>query len=216
MERAEAASQPAPETGWRAERRKGMLGIAAAVVTSIALWYAIRFNAPVLAGMDDPVARLVFALKCSAVAVLFTLVTGVEAVAHERLVSPAFDPLGGHETPRMRVNQRYLQNTLEQTAIFLVGLFGLAAYMADGDQMRAVLASAVVWTLGRMAFWAGYHVSSTWRAIGAPSMLVGQLVLGYVCLGVGFDVAGEVGAGVVLVAYLLFEALLFWTTRERR
>ena len=59
----------------------------------------------------------------------------------------------------MRVNQRYLQNTLEQTVIFLVGLFGLAAYMADGNQMRAVLASAVVWTLGRLAFWGGYHVS---------------------------------------------------------
>ena len=201
--------------GWRRERAKGMLGIAAATAPSVALWYWIRFNAPLLEGMDEPVARLMFALKCAALAVLFTLVLGVEAVAHERLVSPAFDPLAGHETQRLRVNQRYLQNTLEQTAVFLVGLFGLAVYMEDGNQMRAVLASTVVWILGRWAFWGGYHLGSTWRALGAPSMLLGQLVLGYVGLRVGHDVAGVPGAGAVLSAFLLFEALLFWKTATR-
>jgi hypothetical protein len=204
-----------PDGAWRAERRKGMLGIFVTTAAATALWYAIRFQAPVLAGMDEPVARIVFALKCSALVVLFTLMTGVSAVAHERLVSPAFDPLGGHETRRMRVNHRYLQNTLEQAVIFLVGLFGLAAYMEDGNQMRAVLASAVVWTVGRLGFWIGYHVSSTWRALGASSLVLGQLVLGYVCWRVGFDLAGEPGAWGVLIAYLLFEALLFWTTRAK-
>ena len=196
-------TQPSPGGSWRAERAKGLIGIALTTALAAALWYAIRFNAPIADGMEDLAARLVFALKCSALVVLFTLLTGVSAVAHERLVSPAFDPLAGHETRRMRVNQRYLQNTLEQTVIFLVGLFGLAAYMKDGDQMRA------------LAFWAGYHVSSTWRALGAPSMLLGQLVLGYVCLRVGHDLAGDAGAWSVLAAYLLFEALLFWTTRAK-
>jgi len=205
-----------PETSWRSERAKGMLGIFAAVVPSVALWYWIRFNAPVLEGMDEPVARLAFALKCAGLAVLFTLVLGIEAVAHERLASPAFDPLAGHETRRLRVNQRFLQNTLEQTVVFLVGLFGLAVYLDDGNQMRAVLATTVVWVLGRWAFWGGYHLSSTWRALGAPSMLLGQLVLGYVGLRVGFDVAGAAGAWTVLVAFLLFEALLFWKTAPKR
>ena len=140
---------------WRAERAKGVLGIFAATVLSAALWYAIRFNAPVLQGMDEPVARLAFALKCGALAVLFTLVLGIEAVAHERLVSPAFDPLSGHETKRMRVNQRFLQNTLEQTVVFLVGLR------------------------------------------------------------VGFDLAGEAGAWAVLIAFVMFEALLFWKTATK-
>ena len=209
------AGPSSPDTSWRAERAKGMGGIAASLLISAAFWYAIRFNAPVLDGMDAPVARLAFALKCAVLAVLFTLVLGIEAVAHERLVSPAFDPLSGHETRRLRVNQRFLQNTLEQTVVFLVGLLGLAVYLEDGNQMRAVLASAVVWTLGRLAFWGGYHLSSTWRCLGAPSMLLGQLAIGYVGLRVGFDVAGEAGVWAVLIAFLLFEALLFWATRAR-
>lgn len=201
------------ETSWRAERAKGMAWLAGAVLASAALWYFVRFNAPVPEGMEDPVARLVFALKCSALAVLFTLVMGVEAVAHERLVSPAFDPLAGHETRRMRINQRYLQNTLEQTVILLVGLFGLAVYMEDGNRMRVVLATAVVWTLGRLAFWAGYHWRPTWRVFGASSMLLGYLVLIYVGMRVGDDIAGAGGQGAVLGGVLLFEALLFWKTR---
>lgn len=198
--------------GWRTERLKGMAAIAVATLTATALWYAIRFHAPVLEGMDEPAARLMFALKCAALAVLFTLVLGVEAVAHERLVSPAFDPLAGHETRRLQVNQRFLQNTLEQTVVFLVGLLGLAVYLDDGDRMRAVLATAVVWTLGRWAFWGGYHLSAAWRGLGAPSMLLGQLTLGYVGLRVGHDVAGAPGAWAVAIAFLLFEALLFWKT----
>lgn len=192
-----------------------MLGIAVAVLVSTALWYWIRFHAPVPAGMGEPAARLSFALKCAALSLLFTLVLGIEAVAHEWLQSAAFDPLAGHETHRLRVNQRYLQNTLEQGVVFVVGLLGLAVYLDDGDQMRAVLATAVVWVLGRWAFWGGYHLGSTWRALGAPSMLLGQLVLGYVGLRVGYEVAGEGGVWAVLVAFLAFEAFLFWATRER-
>jgi hypothetical protein len=42
------------------------------------------------------------ALQSCAVAALLTLFVGANAIAHERLVTPAIDPLAGHETPRMR------------------------------------------------------------------------------------------------------------------
>lgn len=199
--------------GWRSQRRSGIAAIAGAMLVAAALWFGIRFWAAPIPGMEDIGARMLFALKCAAVAVLFTLVTGVEAVAHERLQSPAFDPLEGYLTRRLRVNQRYLQNTLEQTVVFLIGLFGLAAYMEDGGQMRAVLATAVVWTLARLAFWIGYHRSAAMRGLGAPGMMVSLLVLIYVSMQVGFDVAGPVGEWSVLGAFLLFEALLFWKTK---
>ena len=39
----------------------------------------------------------------------------------------------------MRVNQRFLQNTLEQTVVFLVGLLGLAIYLALVESSYAKL-----------------------------------------------------------------------------
>jgi hypothetical protein len=51
------------------------------------------------------------------------------------------------------------------------------------------------------------------RGLGAPSMMLGLLVLVYVSMRVGDDVAGEAGRWGVLGAFLLFEAALFRWTR---
>jgi hypothetical protein len=191
-----------------------MLAIAGATVVAVVLWLAIRNHAPVPLGIDDAAARLVFALKCSALAVLFALLPGIEAVAHERLRSAGFDPLAPYDSRRLAVNQRYLQNTLEQTVVFVVALLGLAIY-SPGESIRAVTASTVVWTLSRWAFWAGYHRSAAMRGLGAPSMMLGLLMLLYVGFRIGFDVAGDFGGWAVVGAFLGFEALLFWGTRPR-
>jgi hypothetical protein len=156
---------------------------------------------------------MLFALKCCCFAVLFCLVMGVEAVAHERLQSPAFNPLAGYEGRRFEVNQRYLQNTLEQVVILTAALFGLAAYSPDGDTMRAVLATTVVWILGRFAFWIGYHHSAAMRGVGAPGMMTSMLALIYVVARVSHDVAGAAGMAASIAAFLLIEAVLFRTTR---
>jgi hypothetical protein len=192
-----------------------MAAIAVAAVTGVALWFAVDRLLPPLAGMDDLAARMLVALKCCAIAALFCLAAGVEAVAHERLQSAAFDPLAGHETMRLRVNKQYLQNTLEQFVVFAVGLFGLAAYSTTGGTMRAVIATTVVWIAFRFAFWVGYHRSAAMRGLGAPGMAVGLLVLIYVCARVGDDVAGSAGATGVVGAFLVLEAMLFWGTRGR-
>jgi hypothetical protein len=93
--------------GFIRQRRDGMIAIATAMPVALLVWLAIAYFAPPPAGMDSLSGRMLFALKCYCVAVLFCLVTGVEAVAHERLSSPAFDPLAGFATRRLRVNQRY-------------------------------------------------------------------------------------------------------------
>jgi uncharacterized MAPEG superfamily protein len=149
-------------------------------------------------------------------AVLFCLVTGVEAVAHERLTSPAFDPLTHFETRRLEINQRYLQNTLEQTVVFLAALFGLAVYCPTGSAMRAVLATAVVWILARFAFWIGYHQSAAMRGLGAPGMALSMIVLLYVAGRIGSEVAGTIGAIVPVALFLGIEAVLFLTTRPKK
>jgi hypothetical protein len=200
---------------WRDQRRTGVTAIAATMVLAAALWFGIRYLAPEIPGMESLAARMIFTLKCCCLAVLFTLVTGVEAVAHERLQSPAFDPLAGFETRRLRVNLRYLQNTLEQIIVFMAGLFGLAAYSPDGDSMRAVPATTIVWVLARLAFWIGYHRSAAMRGLGAAGMAMSLLVLLYVAGRIGFELGGNAGMVAILAAFLLFEGLLFWTTRAR-
>lgn len=198
---------------WRAERRNGIAVIAASLIVSIVIGLALYHWLPPLAGMDSFGARMLVALKCVAFATLFCLVAGVEAVAHERLQSDAFDPLQGHETKRLRVNLRYLQNTLEQIIVFVVGLFGLAAYLTSGEAMRAVVAITVIWILNRYAFWIGYHRSAAMRGLGAPSMAVSLLMLLYVVARIGIDIAGTAGAVIAVGAFLAVEAVLFWKTR---
>ena len=199
-------------TDFRKQRRRGMTAILVAAPVAGAVWLAIATTAPAVPGMEALAARMVFTLKCLGLAVLFCVVTGVEAVAHERLFSPAFDPLSPFETRRLRVNQRYLQNSVEQVIVFAAALFGLAAYSPDGFAMRAVVATTTVWILSRFAFWIGYHRSAAMRGLGAPGMMVSMLVLLYVAARFGYELAGNAGAVAPIGMFLGIEAVLFWTT----
>jgi hypothetical protein len=202
-----------PADDWRKQRKSGIAAIAVSGAVSILLWFALmRFLSP-LSGMEDVGARMLVALKCVVVATLFALVAGVEAVAHERLQGAAFDPLAGHQTKRLQVNLRYLQNTLEQTLIFAVALFGLAAYMTSGEAMLAVPTVTVIWVVNRYAFWIGYHRSAAMRGLGAPSMAVSLIVLLYVAARIGGDIAGTPGTIAILALFLAVEAVLFLKTR---
>jgi hypothetical protein len=192
-----------------------MAAIAGSFVVAALLWFAIRGYGPVPTGMEALGARMLFALKCLCVAILFCLAAGVEAVAHERLQSPAFDPLAGHRTRRLDVNLRYLQNTLEQSVVFAAALFGLAAY-SPGEAIRAVEATTIVWILSRYAFWLGYHRSAAMRGLGAPGMALTLVVLLYVVARFGSEMGGPAGAAAAVGAFLLLEAILFRATRGAR
>ncbi len=199
---------------YRRQRSAGLAEIAMAFPFAIALWLGVYFLLPPIAGMVDPVARLVFALKCCCVAILLCFVTGIDAVAHERLQSPAFDPLAGYETRRLRINLRYLQNTLEQLLLFIPGLLALSVYGAADRSMRAVVAITVVWMATRFAFWIGYHYGPQHRGIGAPGMMQSILVLLYVCGRFGYDIGGIAGAAALLVLFGCIEGWLFYATRD--
>ncbi|HWG04568.1 MAG TPA: MAPEG family protein [Beijerinckiaceae bacterium] len=204
-----------PISDWRSQRKSGARIIAASVFVAALLWLGIRYFAPPLSNMDSLADRLLFAFKCWCFAVLFCFATGIDAVAHERLQSPAFDPLLGYETKRMRINLRYLQNTLEQLIVFTAGLFGLATYSNGGDAMRAVEATAVVWILFRFAFWIGYHRSAAMRSMGAAGVGLSLIVLIYVVARMSFGLGGVIGVAVSLGTFSIIEAILFWTTRFR-
>jgi hypothetical protein len=208
--------QDLKSSDWRRQRRLGVTIIAASAVVAAGLWLAIRYFAPLIPEMESVGDRLLFAFKWWCFAVLFCLATGIDAVAHERLQSPAFDPLIGYETKRLRVNLRYLQNTLEQLVLFTAGLFGLALYTNGGDDMRAVEATAIVWIIFRFAFWIGYHRSAAMRGLGAAGVALSLIILVYVVAHIGFDLGGTIAVVIVLSLFSAIEAGLFWTTRFRK
>jgi hypothetical protein len=189
------------------QRRTTLSGIMLSAPATLLLWWLLWKFLP------DPIGAnsLRVAIQCCAVAALLALVAGVEAVAHERLVTAAIDPLAGVETKRMRVNFRYLSNTLEQYVVFAAGLLALSLYVST----KTLVIVTIVWVLARWAFWIGYHRSPLMRGVGAPGMMQSMIVLLYVAYRFGSDAYGaSVGIG-LLVLFGLIEAILFWSVTRR-
>ncbi|MDP5280542.1 MAPEG family protein [Sphingomonas sp. DG1-23] len=187
-------------------RGKIALAVALSLPPAGLLWIALCRALPPIHG--DPME---FALGCSGAALLLTLALGIEAVAHERLFHASIDPLAGADSSRLAVNQRYLQNTLEQAALFVPALFLLARHAGD---LRIVAATAIIWTLGRWAYWIGYHIGPMWRGIGVFSMGVGLATLAYGVGAFGHAWAGWIGVAALLGPLALIEAYLFLVLRR--
>lgn len=189
-----------------AQRRTTLSAIAASAAAAVLLWFLLLRFLPAPANAEP----LPTALACCAIAALLTLVMGVEAIAHERLVTPAIDPLAGFETRRMRVNFRYLSNTVEQFIVFAAGLLALAAYISP----RLLVIVTIVWIVTRWAFWIGYHFSPLLRGIGAPGMLQSMIVLLYVAWRWGNDAYGAAAGILLLAIFVAIEAFLFWAVKR--
>lgn len=181
---------------------RGKISLAVALSLPVAglLWFGLYEHLPPIA--MDPMP---FALGCIGVAVLLTLVAGVEAVAHERLFHASIDPLAGADSKRLIVNQRFVQNTLEQSMPFAAGLLLLAHY----DSAQAVAATAITWVLGRWAFWIGYHIAPVWRGLGVFSLFQSLVVLAYGVGCFGYQLGGWTGVAALLGPFLAIEAYLF-------
>lgn len=195
------------------ERRKLLGGAVIALPLAVAAWLALFWLTPPVTSAE-PLARLVYALNWIGVAVLLTFLTAIEAVSHERLFTPAIDPLAGRESRRMRINLRYLQHTLEQLLVFIPGLLLLAWYSADGAELRAVTATAVVWIALRLVFWVGYHISPSLRTPGLVGTAMSMVVLLYSVARFGYELAGPVGAAVPLALFAAAEVFLVWISKR--
>jgi hypothetical protein len=77
----------------------------------------------------------------------------------------AEDPFAGAESQAWKINQRVLQNTVEQAVIFVPALLALSVRL--DERLLKVLPIAVsLWCAGRLMFWVGYRRSVVWRAPG--------------------------------------------------
>lgn len=186
------------------QRRIVAIAIAASIVGAGVMWKVLLRFLPSPANAEP----LATAIGCSAVAALLALLPGIEAIAHERLVTSAIDPLSGVESSRMRVNFRYLSNTLEQFVVFAIGLLALSAYVPP----RLLLVVTIVWVLARWAFWIGYHLSPLLRALGAAGIAQNLIVLAYAAYHYGLAAYGPATGIAIVAIYVGIEAFLFWAT----
>ncbi len=63
------------------------------------------------------------------------------------------------------INTRFIQNTLEQSILFVIGLAGLALYCPI-EEARMLIVLGALFLVGRALFWVGYHYNAYVRAFG--------------------------------------------------
>ena len=114
-------------------------------------------------------------LACAAllpgVAVLALMILAQMAM---RFAAGVPDPLSGHDTDLMRVNQRAITNTVEQLAIFAPSLLALAAGV-PASRMAEVAALGIVFAAARLFFWLGYLAAPIGRSFGMAATLTASL-----------------------------------------
>ncbi len=161
-------------SSWLAPRKAAFISIALGTASfPLALWIAWRAWPDVapIASAGDRVAYAAELLVAIAVVVLL-MVSGCFRVFD---TPKAEDPFAGAESRTWRVNQRVLQNTVEQAMIFVPALLALAARVAPG-QVRILPVLTAVWCAGRILFWVGYRIRPSLRGPGFEWTLYSSMV----------------------------------------
>jgi len=149
-------------------------GIAAMVAAMIGLYHVLPVRTD-LGGIAD---RLGFALQADLIAAL-PLLVAIISVANARFLSEAIDPTLQRESQAMVINGRVADNSLQQLVLFLVSTAALSTTLAS-EQMRAILAAAIVFFAARFAFWIGYRIHPRYRAFGmGATIYLNMGLLGY-------------------------------------
>ncbi len=140
--------------------------IPAAVLTLVGLYGGSLLLPLNMLPLDEPGARIAWALQWGLLPVL-TLMVAIMRVANHRFSSPEdIDGSGLTDgTPQVRVLRAILQNTLEQAVLAVAAYAIWAAAMPDG-WLRAIPIAAVLFVSGRLLFARGYAQGAPGRATG--------------------------------------------------
>ncbi len=144
-------------------RRTGLIWSAAGTVLGWLLFALIvgLFIGPRAAQTAD---RLAYAAAWMwPIAVLLFAMTVVAAVA--RGASAAMDPTAHAEGRFLDLSRRILTNTVEQSLVFALGAFAMAAVTPAG-QLGLLGALTILFVIARVAFWIGYLVDPVYRYAG--------------------------------------------------
>ena len=147
--------------------RKQLIGIAGAIAAAITLWFVWQFRAafashlPVADTVQD---RLAFMLTWLLLPGL-SLLIGVQGAARRGFYEDAIDGTRTPQSPALEINLRYNTNTVEQGLLAAIAWAGLALKLPF-DMLSIIPVMAVVFFVGRIAFFAGYLIYPIARAYG--------------------------------------------------
>jgi len=112
-----------------------------------------------------PIDRIGLGLRWAMILQL-PLIVGILTVSQQRFWSGEHaDGSAPDIGSPMEINRRYLTNTLEQTVLATIGMLALSITVPL-DYLNFVPALAILFVLGRICFWVGYHVNPYTRAFG--------------------------------------------------
>ena len=147
------------------DQKKVIAGAVAASVFSVVFFEIVfretNFGLTPPGGIDIS-WRLAYALKCEVFTAL-CLLAGVGMIANRRFFIA--DAIAGGPSPSLEIEQRYVENTLEQLVLAIVAHLALVVVVPD-DSIRAVAILVMLFVIGRATFWLGYHISGPARAFG--------------------------------------------------
>jgi hypothetical protein len=143
------------------------IGAVSGIVGMILLIGAIATQFPEPGVIDSNGDRLAYAFRWSVVAVL-PLFVMLANIGNARFLSEAIDPTLGKESPKMVVDGRVTDNTLQQFICFLVGICALSVSVPI-ERISYVPAVAITFVISRIVFWVGYRIHPLYRAPGFAS-----------------------------------------------
>lgn len=149
---------------------KAQRGVALGALSALAFSLAVLVGAAILLVPDAWSASLAGRLQTLGLAVLgpaATLLLSIGRLAHHRFGSPADIDGGGLSlgTPRAKLLQALLQNTLEQFVLAL-GVYGAWAALAPVRLGGVLWGASALFVLGRLLFFWGYARGAAGRAMG--------------------------------------------------
>ncbi len=150
------------------------VGAASGVVSMMILVALLYWNLPIPDGMDNPFDRVIFTLRMNLVAAL-PLFIGIVTVGNNRFLSEAIDPLRHAEDRATIINGRFVDNTLQQNFLFLVGTLALSTLL-EAASMKLMVALTLVFVIARIVFWIGYR-DPLYRAPGMAATIYMNLCI---------------------------------------
>ncbi|CAH1776313.1 unnamed protein product [Owenia fusiformis] len=124
--------------------------------------------------------RILYTLRCQVLSVGM-LLAGVIVVMITRANTTAINPLSERGEQYVKLDNRYLQNTLEQLVLSILTQLFLATYLED---LWVIPVMTFLFVLGRISFWIGYKWMPLYRSFGFMLTLVPTTFAYAITLGV--------------------------------